>query len=85
MNSPTTNQIREATKSVLHLIEATFGKDNEYYYAINSRLYRPRVELEKGVYYVSKLRANFMTKENRRAVEICNEYLKLSKQDEKAV
>jgi hypothetical protein len=79
------NEIREATKSVLHLIEATFGKDNEYYFSLNSKQYRPRVELAKGVYYVSKLRAHFYGKENHRAVEICNNYLSLSKKDEKAV
>jgi len=67
MNQPTTDEIREATKSVLCLIEATFGKDNEYYYALNSRLYRPRVELEKGLFYVRKLRGYFYSKENRRA------------------
>ena len=85
MNQPTTDEIREATNSVLHLIEATFGKDNEYYISLNSKQYRPRVELEKGLFYVRKLRGHFYGKENRRAVNICDEYLKLSKQDEKTV
>lgn len=85
MNQPTTNEIRESTKSVLHLIEATFGKDNEYYISLNSKQYRPRVELEKGLFYVRKLRAHFYGKENHRAVAICDQYLKLSKQDEKAI
>lgn len=85
MSHTTTDEIREATKSVLNLIEATFGKDNEYYYALKSKLYRPRVELEKGLFYVRKLRAHFYGKENHRAVAICDQYLKLSKQDEKAI
>ncbi len=83
MNQPTTNEIREVTNSVLHLIDETFGKNNEYYYALKSKLYRPRVELEKGLFYVRKLRAYFYGWENHRAVAICDEYLKLSKQDEK--
>ncbi len=76
------NEIREATKSVLYLIESTFGKDNEYYINLNSKQYRPRVELEKGLFYVRKLRAYFYGKENHQAVEICDNYLKLSKKYE---
>lgn len=84
MNIPTTYEIRKATKSVLHLIEATFGKDNEYYISLSSKQYRPRVELEKGLFYVRKLRGYFYGRGNREAVNVCDEYLKLSKQDEKA-
>jgi hypothetical protein len=85
MNAPTTEQIRAATQNVLRLIEETFGKDNQHYIALNTPQYLPRVELEKGVYSVSILHANFKAKDNHRAVAICMEYLNLNKKDEQAV
>jgi hypothetical protein len=79
MNTPTTEQIRAATQNVLRLIEETFGKENQHYISLNTPQYLPRVELEKGVYSVSILHANFKAKDNHRAAAVCMEYLNLNK------
>lgn len=74
-------QIRAAIDSVLSLIKEHFGEEHAYYLLLNNKQYKPRVIYLKALPEVQNLRAYFYGRDNHRAFNICDEYLKIAKQE----